>query len=332
MEKLNKIGANFKQGARAIILGAALVSAPVSCKQPTGGTVIENPDNPEIKPEVKYKDESYDKIIGNGNYFLHSFLGENTTFSRTDAFDATNFHLANAEKWTDDYIDNFEKSLADRPAALEYWKPFIDGVRGRKSHFKFDKNHLGGGNDFDNSVNAIIKACEPYFPKFIKNLDTIEQCYDFQGAFPILLLQERYLAWGSTRSQSVNSKYYNDERKKRDRLVNSNIDIKKEYGENNFTGITYILDDEIVYVVDKMNNSNDQLTNEHKNEDWQTFFNFAIITDGYYATNNRMSPSVGHDGYCNMFDGVIKSAIDRSAESRINKIYKAQQEEQLMTY
>ena len=281
------------------------------CKQ-------QNDDENSETPEVKYGDEPYDKVIGNGHYVLHNFIGENTVFNKETIYDASDYYLGKAEKWTDDYINDFEQSLADRPAAKKYFSNFINGVKNRQDHFKHDKTHLGGGNDFDCSVNQIVKACEPYFTDFIGQLDDLDQCADFEGSYRILALQANNNALGSVRSQIRNAQIYNEERKKIDDLVDPNkVDINQEYGANNFTGITYLLDEQIVFVVDKMN------TNENSDvtcEDWQKFFNFAMNTEGFFATDDRMMYALGHDGYCMMYGGIINSAIDRAITAKSNEI------------
>lgn len=283
----------------------------------TGCKQQNNDENSET-PEVKYGDEPYDKVIGNGHYVLHNFIGENTVFDKETIYDASDYYLGKAEKWTDDYINDFEQSLADRPAAKKYFSNFINDVRNRQNHFKYDKTHIGGGSDFDWAVNQIVRACEPYFTDFIGQLDNLDQCADFEGSYRILALQAKNNALGSARSQARNTQIYNEERKKIDDLVDPNrIDINQEYGANNFTGITDLLDEQIVFVVDKMN------TNENPDvtcEDWQKFFNFAMNTEGFFATDKRMGPSVGHTGYCEMIGGTINSTIDRAITAKCNEI------------
>ncbi len=281
------------------------------CKQ-------QNDDENSETPEVKYGDEPYDKVIGNGHYVLRNFIGENTVFDKETIYDASAYYLGKAEKWTDDYINDFEQSLADRPAAKKYFSNFINGVRNRDAHFRYDKTHVGGGHEFDSAVCQVIGACEPYFTDFIGHFDKLGQCYNFEGSYRILALQANNNALGSVRSQARNTQFYNEERKKIDKLVDPNrIDINQEYGANNFTGITDLLDEQIVFVVDKMNtNENSDVTYA----DWQKFFNFAVNTEGFFATDERMGPSVGHTGYCEMIGGTINCTIDQAISDKADEI------------
>ena len=90
-----------------------------------------DPDDPTIDPDdpVVYGEEPYDKAIGNGNYILHNFIGENDKLTAENIVDGTNHYLGKAETYLKGLASKWNESMKDRPAAQNYFANLITGYR-----------------------------------------------------------------------------------------------------------------------------------------------------------------------------------------------------------
>ncbi len=116
MEKLNKLKNVMKKGVKlgvAITLGTMLMGCP-------------NPNGPEKTGDGQ---DEYgipsDKIMGNGNYTIHSFFGDSFRVNG-DVTKAVNHYLGKGETYVKGLVSQFSDSLKDRPAADAYFEQFIN--------------------------------------------------------------------------------------------------------------------------------------------------------------------------------------------------------------
>lgn len=123
MKKNNKVKNILKKSVKIGVMGTILVANViifVGCsnsnndKEPTYGV-----------PEKQYG-EPADKIVGNGNYVFHNFIGEKSDIDQSTVVEDVNHYLTKAETYTLDLIERFSESLEGRPAAQAYFKDFID--------------------------------------------------------------------------------------------------------------------------------------------------------------------------------------------------------------
>ena len=161
--------------------------------KPTDPTV--DPDDPTIDPDdpVVYGGEPYDKAIGNGNYILHNFIGENDKLTAENIVDGTNHYLGKAETYLKDLASNWNESMKDRPAAQNYFADLITAVQNDNSF-----NTAG----FDEAVSIISANAKPYFVDIVKNLDDIGYQNAFYYCYRILANESYKEGLGSYRQYS----------------------------------------------------------------------------------------------------------------------------------
>lgn len=157
MEKLNKLKNILKKSVKigvAITLGTMLMGCS-------------NPNGPEKTGDEQY-DQPYDVKLGNGNYFVHCFGGENTTTSINVA-KGINHYLGKGETYVKGLVNQFSNSLKDRPAAEAYFAQFINEEQ--NNHFQRLDEQSANPYSFDKTINGISSPCEPMFNNIISNID-----------------------------------------------------------------------------------------------------------------------------------------------------------------
>ena len=111
-----------------------------------------------------------DKTLGNGNYVLHNFSGEETGVLRAKQIEKDlNYYLDKGETYVMDLVDKFSESLQDRPTAQSYFNEFIHAQKSNEFQ-RLDENGINPYS-FDNTINGIINPCRPIFENFIPNIN-----------------------------------------------------------------------------------------------------------------------------------------------------------------
>jgi hypothetical protein len=130
---------------------------------------------------VVYGGEPYDKAIGNGNYILHNFVGENTTFPKETVVDATKYYLGKADIYVKGLVNDLDESLKDRPAAEKYFTDYVTAIKNINTFYR--SNPLDCLSRFGTIID---EQAQPYFVDIINNLDSIEQCRAFSCCYRVL--------------------------------------------------------------------------------------------------------------------------------------------------
>lgn len=172
MEKLNKLKNILKKSVKigvAITLGTMLMG----CPNPNGP---QNPDNPGIeKPEPGKEQDEYgipsDKILGNGNYIIHSFIGEENSHLRAGQIAKdVNHYLGKGETYVKGLVNQFSNSLKDRPAAEAYFAQFINEEQ--NNEFQRMNEALNESTySFDKTIKGVAQPSVYIFENIIRNID-----------------------------------------------------------------------------------------------------------------------------------------------------------------
>lgn len=263
-----------------------------------------DPDNPTVDPDdpVIYGEEPYDKAIGNGNYILHNFIGENDKLTAENIVDGTNHYLGKAETYLKDLATNWNESMKDRPAAQNYFANLITAVHNNNSF-----NTWG----FDEAVSIMSANAKTYFADIIKNLDNEDDRYAFYTAYRILANESYKEGLGSYRqySSSQMDKYEEEKATLTDAFYS-------EYGKDNFVEPTEIMDAVLDNAVTNMNN-NGQGVNI-KVEDLRQLINLSITTNSLAAMHDVTKYNLQHN-QCSMSLGInvaISNAITETQQSQ----------------
>lgn len=252
MENSKKLNLNAKLNhlKKGVILGVALAAGTV-----TGVTSCAQDADDQ---EQEYTAAGYDRFIGNGNYNLRNFFGADTTFNSATAVSDVNRYLNGAGKYVHNQTAEFEKTLNDRPAAKAYFNDYLTAIA-NDDRFHIDDTKTGKGN-FDVAANRLVLATEPVLSDIIKNLDTFADRYSFFYAYRILTNE----AYREGMGQYAKPGYtFYDDRYTHEKYVATsgaqdydrfaNVDFDREYGSNNFKGVTNLTDELLEIAANNMN-------------------------------------------------------------------------------
>ena len=262
----------------------------------------------------KWGDEPYQEQIGNGNYVLWHALGdENHVCDGNDSYviDGTNYYLGKAGTYVKGVVNDFETSLNGRPAAQEYFADFIARVKNETS-FQLNPHHPEYG--FDDDVNTITVNSKSFFVDMIKNLEKKSQRRTFVDCYRILANESKKA--GTLCSQGAINGYNNEKEDLIDSCKNNrifeknNINIEEEYGENNFQGLTNLMDQFFNTIVENMNSERNL---DLQVADLQTIMNLALSTSSLQSLESNVNYRLGHANRCNMYihyQSTMESTID----------------------
>ena len=260
---------------------------------------------------VNYGGEPYDKAIGNGNYTLHNFVGENTYFPVETIVASTTHYLDKAETYVKGLANNLNSTLEKegRTDAQNYFNDLITAVN--NDDFYIDANYPGR-NTFDLAINDIDSAAKPYIADIIKNLPTENDRYAFYITYRILANESKKEGLGTYRQYPSDqmTAYQNE---KADLLIDVecnqedegpfvDVDIEKDYGTNNFKQTTKLLDDMLDLAVTNMNKQKNN-NNYLRANDLRQVINLSIATNSLASMHDLTQYSLGHE-HCTLSLGM----------------------------
>ncbi|MCQ2381901.1 MAG: hypothetical protein MJ054_01210 [Clostridia bacterium] len=307
MEKLSKINATFDQnslkiiltklqkGARAAVLGTAIASASIlgtGCPQPVGGNPgIEKPE--ETTDSEKFGGEPYDQVIGNGNYSLHTFSGKNIDYSKDTIINVTNHYLNKANDYVKGLTDKLSGS-STQSRSINYFDNLVNKVNG--IYFRLDS--LNPNMSFDRQLNLLDSTLQPYFKDIVYNLDEAYQRDSFHDCYRVLANESFKAGLGPNMETTQEMRKYRDEKNFLVKLGSTNnyfkargVDINQEYEQNNFHGITNILDELLALVADNMNSRyNYNVTVEQL----QQIIKLGMSTESLYAFHENTKGNLNY--------------------------------------
>ena len=273
-----------------------------------------DPDDPTIDPDdpVIYGEEPYDKAIGNGNYILHNFIGENDKLTAENIVDGTNHYLGKAETYLKDLASNWNESMKDRPAAQNYFADLITAVQNDNSF-----NTYG----FDEAVNIMTANAKTYFADIIKNLDNEDDRYAFYTAYRILANESYKEGLGSYRQYSSSQMdKYEEEKNFLIELANANkldggpfvnVDIEQDYTTKNFTQTTNIVETMIDTAVNNMNNNRNL---DLQASDLRQLINLGITTNSLEGMHDVTKYNLQHTS-CALSNNIVSTMSKAMTEA-----------------
>ncbi|MBR4418890.1 MAG: hypothetical protein IKT33_02690 [Clostridia bacterium] len=173
--KFTKAKNNFKKGLliAATVAGIGANTALFTgCPNPNGPSDPNKDPNKKPGTEKDYN-EKYgtpcDKVLGNGEFVIHNFIGEDDYLKPATIAEDVNYYLGKAETYMQDKIDDFEKSLKGDAYTQNYFNDFIAAQRSNNfNRLGIDTSKAYG---IDETINGITEPCLPIFEDFIRSID-----------------------------------------------------------------------------------------------------------------------------------------------------------------
>ena len=290
----------------------------------TGTPEPENPtpENPGNENDDSRYGTPCDKTMGNGNYVIHNFIGEDTDSINVDNSMAKslNYYLGKGETYVMGLVNKFSKSLQDRPAAQAYFQEFINAQKANK--FQTLRETMSNPYGFDRTVNGISNASEPVFENIIRNIDTNRDRALFIRCYQALSNEAYKYGLGSQNiASSSRLNYYQNIREEINNAwtagtINNPFDINNDIDNQNCQQITNEMDNILIHTASNM--GNDITAN-----DLRQVINIANTAYSLTAMENRAASALEHTG-CAINLGIVDSMYDLA-----NEMFWSEQEKSL---
>ena len=309
-------------GATAGLLAGTLNTG---CEQLTTALINNKVIEQELDDTITNLDEPYTKPLGNGNYFVHNFIGQNTTINKKDIFNSATHYLNKGEFHVHNLSGEFKQSLEDRSDAMEYFRSFISATSSLS--FKLYNGNPGNQN-IDHMIDYLSAYAQKYIVDLIKNLDNDEQRKAFRIAYRVIALEAYREGLGADIKQLGLEMYkYRAEKSTLIAMAKNNsvykmhnVNLEIEYINNDFTGTTDILDNLITISVNNMrtNKFNYKLNKTRSplnvyQSDFHQQINLTLVNNSLEAFHDRVAKDLGHKEQCDLRQG-INTAIDIAIE------------------
>ena len=292
-------------GKTTLIMGASSVILTAQWESNGNGNTSDN---------TKTYNEPTTKTIGNGNYFLHNFVGENTEFPAETIEEDAGHYYGEAGTYVKGLANAWNESMADRPAAQNYFANLIDSIN-ENNYFDMAVTNPKG-TSFDVAVTLVSGNAEKYFKDIVKNLDSGYNNL-FYYCYRILANESFKEGLGTYREgNSSEMDAYNNEKEAIQKEFPFLFDYDKEYGENNFSQTTQYMDELLDMAVNSMNNNHGV---NMKVEDLRQLINLTMTTESM-AAMHQLTKNNLQETSCGMALG-----IDVAMENAITAAKNAQQ-------
>lgn len=288
MEKNCKVKNILKNAQKIAVIGTILVANViifVGCsnsnndKEPTYGV-----------PEKQYG-EPADKIVGNGNYVFHNFIGEKSDIDQSTVVEDINHYLTKAETYTLDLIERFSDSLEGRPAAQAYFKDFIDNER--DNSFTLLKQDSNNNYQLDGALSKLNEPTTPILKDLIRYIKNNRDRHLFVTCYQALNNEAYRYGLGFHRSytsqltviyeQNINDVlyYWNGS------AINNPFDLKDDINANNCRQLTQEMDRIINQIVANMGN-------DITAADLRNFINFSFNAEALSGLHDITKSALNH--------------------------------------
>lgn len=160
MKKIDNLKNILKNAQKIAVIGTVLVMMFTGCS---------NPEGAKEEAELEKYGTPCDKVLGNGEFVIHNFIGEDDYLKPATIAEDVNYYLGKAETYIQDKIDDFEKSLKGDTYAQNYFQDFIAAQRSNNfNRLGIDTSKAYG---IDETINDIAEPCFPIFEDFIRSID-----------------------------------------------------------------------------------------------------------------------------------------------------------------
>lgn len=280
----------LKKSVKFGMMGAVLVTNIIlftGCPNPNG------PDDPYKETPVpdngKYG-APCDKVLGNGNFVIHNFVGEKAgSLSNLSMAEDVNYYLGKGETYVKGLIDDFSESIQNDPTAQNYFASFVS----QQKNNQFKKLHEDSINAYgiDKTINGIAEPCFPIFEDFLRNIDNNRDRAIFIRCLQAYFNEEYFFGLGSYRGKEtpLDEKYQKVRaeisRAWSGKTINKPFDIDQDIDQNNCIQITQELTRNIKNIAPKMG-----IKENHINQ----IINIAGVTYSLQAMDDRAAKDLGH--------------------------------------
>ena len=331
--KFTKAKNNFKKGllVAATVAGIGANTALFTgCPNPNGPSDPDKDPNKKPGTEKDYN-EKYgtpcDKVLGNGEFVIHNFIGEDDYLKPATIAEDVNYYLGKAETYMQDKIDDFEKSLKGDAYAQSYFQNFIAAQRSNEfKRLTSVQNNLNAYG-IDETINGIAKPCFPIFEEFMDNIDNNRDLCIFTTGCKTIFAVNYNFALGAYRNKEtpLDQKYQTMRKAIRrewsSKTINHDLDIDNDIENANCIGITNELSRIINTTAPKMGLKPEQIR--------EAMFGFGAATVGLLAMDDRAASDLKHN-VCNA-DMLLMNKIDIYADELFEQ-QQAQKSRQVQTY
>lgn len=271
----------------------------------TGGGTSSGGQQQEDKA-TQFGGKPYDATIGNGGYNLHTFMGANTTF---DSKEKADYYIGEAETYVKGLANQLSESTKNRPAAQAYFQKLFDEVQHSTTHY------YGDGESFDIIINNVSRGAAQVMGDIVgSGLSKSSECQVFNILYRTIANEALKAGAGNAFDGSDSASRYNAEKNSllssastNKVLPRHNIDLQQAYNNNDFTGVTNLLDEYLTAAATKIGH-------DVTADDLRKVVNIAMTTESFYGLHERTKTALDHwkARTCNVDFGRIKNAIDPS--------------------
>lgn len=286
MKKNNKLKNILKKSVKigaVITLGAMLMGCP-------------NPNGPEKtgKEQDNSSNEQYgipsDKIMGNGNYTIHSFFGDSFRVNG-NVTKAVNHYLGKGETYVKGLVSQFSDSLKDRPAAEAYFAQFINEEQ--NNQFQRLDEQSSNPYSFDKTIRGVAQPSVYIFENIIRNIDNNHDRHYFRICYQTLETESFGYGLGHYKNvpSSQKDKYeYNREILNEawaTDLINNPFDLNQDIDQQKCQQITNEIDNMLARVVASIGN-------EVTVRDLQQVINISLTAESLAAMHDLSTSALKH--------------------------------------
>lgn len=260
-----------------------------------------------------------DKTLGNGNYVLHNFIGEETGVLRAKQIEKDlNYYLDKGETYVMDLVDKFSESLQDRPTAQAYFNEFIHAQKSNE----FQRLNENGKNpySFDNTINGIINPCRPIFESIIPNINNSHDRVMFITCYQTITNEAFKYGLGAGRYGSDKQlDHYEDVREDINSMwtastLNNPFDINDDIDNQNCQQVTNEMDNILTHIA---NNIGCDVTAD----DLRQVINISTTANSLTAMHSCSASALKHTS-CSVRLNLVDKMFDIA-----NEMYKAEQQQ-----
>lgn len=233
-----------------------------------------------------------DKTLGNGNYILHNFIGEESNVVRANQIAKDmNYYLGKGETYVMDLVDKFSESLQDRPTAQAYFNSFISAQKSNE----FQRLNENGINpySFDKTINGIGVPCEPIFEEIIRNIDNNRERHLFIRCYETIASESFKYGLGAGRyGSSSQMDSYQETREDiyeawTTGVINNPFDLNDDIDNQNCRQVTNEMDKLLTHVANNMNNGISA-------NDLRQVINISTTANSLTAMHSRSASALEH--------------------------------------
>ncbi len=306
MKKIDNLKNILKNAQKIAVIGTVLVMMFTGCS---------NSERAKEEAELEKYGTPCDKVLGNGEFVIHNFVGEDDYLKPATIAEDVNYYLGKAETYIQDKIDDFEKSLKGDTYAQNYFQNFIAAQRSNN----FDRLGIDTSKAYgiDETINDIAEPCFPIFEEFIRSIDNNRDRAIFIYACQAIFNESYKYGLGAYRDKEtpLDEKYdatrQTIRRAWKGTAINAPYDIDIDIDEKNCQQTTQELSRIATAIANNMG---------LKKENILSMINLALTTYSLEAMDDRAAGDLKHRT-CNSAARLI---IDKMY-SVANELYKAEQ-------